>query len=96
MRGRAAGRLRAFQINLKANQLSLVGGGRLDCPRAFRPGGGPARCVVTDTGLYNQCVTEAKKSANSIATACRLYEGRGKRWTDWEVTHRGFSCYRKT
>lgn len=84
-----------FQINLKANRLQLASGGSLNCPSAFRKGGGPAGCAVVNTALYEQCVGEAKKSANSITTACKLYEGRNRRWTDWEVVHKGFACYGK-
>ncbi len=59
-----------YQINITAHQ---VGG--LNCPAAFgnRAWTCSTSCTVTNTSLYNQCVTAAKNAANNINVACTLY-----------------------
>ena len=86
----------AFQIHLLYHKLPTANG-VLNCPKAFRKGGGAAGCTVIDENLYNQCVSAAKTSAVSIATACNIYKARKtkNKWGDWEVTHctpKKFAC----
>jgi hypothetical protein len=85
-----------FQINLKAHRLQTPNG-TLNCPDAFRAGGGPAKCKVTNTTLYTSCFAAARTAAVSTEMACKLYSRQKKsnKWYDWEVSHctpKRFAC----
>ena len=63
-----------FQINLAAHEV-YDGNKLLNCKSAFANGFTCNNgCRVTNTTLYNQCVTAVKKVENDINTACLIYE----------------------
>ncbi len=75
-----------FQFNLSANNFTDEKGNVLACYKAFdKPWTNKSpNCTVTDSDLYNKCVTAAKNPALSIKNAYILSSGAGN-WGPWEA-----------
>lgn len=73
-----------FQINMTVHDLPAACGANLNCTQAFEGRNYSARVVNDD--LYNRCVAALQTVSCNLATARRIYDGRGGRFVpDWSV-----------
>ncbi len=71
-----------FQINLTQHKISC-GGKTLDCPSAFQ--GKNYTAKVTNTDLYNQCISAAQDATCNLNKAKELYTQSKDPWKPWSA-----------